>query len=209
MIIRFLQMSMARPRRASREPSKSEASRRKILDAAARAFVQKGYDGTTLQEVAEAAGMQAGSLYYHFESEEFSDVVLLWVGATPREAVAALPPEAPFADRLAAAVAAHLEQLLAQGDYTSANIRIFGQAPASVRARQLELREAYAEWWRALLEDGRARGEVRHDADLSLVRMLLFGAMNWAIEWYDPSSGPVRRIAEEASALVLRGLSPR
>lgn len=205
---------MVKPRRKPNEPSKSEATRRKILDAAARAFLQRGYEATTLQEIAETAGMQAGSLYYHFESkelllEEVFDIGMRRVVEAANEAVAALPAEAPFADRLSAAVSAHLEQLLGQGDYTSANIRIFGQAPAGVRARQLELREAYAEWWRALLEEGRARGEVRADADLSLVRMLLFGAMNWAIEWYDPSTGPIRRIAEEASALALRGLLAR
>lgn len=205
---------MVKPRRKPNEPSKSEATRRKILDAAARAFLQRGYDATTLQEIAEAAGMQAGSLYYHFESKEqlleaVFDIGMRRVVEAAREAVAALPGDAPFAARLSAAVGAHLEQLLGQGDYTSANIRIFGQAPEGVRTRQLRLREAYAEWWRALLEEGRARGEVREDADLSLVRMLLFGAMNWAIEWYDPSTGPIGRIAEEASALVLRGLLAR
>ena len=202
---------MAKPRRRTSELSKSEATRRKILDAAARAFLQKGYEATTLQEIAEAASMQAGSLYYHFASKEqlleaVFDIGMRRVVEAARLAVAALPADAPFADKLSAGVAAHLEQLLGQGDYTSANIRIFGQAPEGVQARQLELREAYGEWWRALLEEGQARGEVRADADLSLVRMLLFGAMNWAIEWYDPSQGPIRRIADEASALALRGL---
>lgn len=205
---------MANSRNRSRELPKSESTRRKILDAAARAFVQKGYEATTLQEIAEAAGMQAGSLYYHFDSKEqlleaVFDIGMRRVVEAARRAVAALPPDAPFADRLTAAIAAHLELLLGQGDYTSANIRIFGQAPAGVQARQLELREAYGEWWRALLEEGRARGELRADADLSLVRMLLFGAMNWAIEWYDPAHGPIRKIADEASALVLRGLLAR
>lgn len=205
---------MARPRRKPSETSKSEATRRKILDAAARAFLQKGYEATTLQEIAEAASMQAGSLYYHFDSkeqllEQVFDIGMRRVVEAVREAIEALPADAPFADRLSAGVAAHLEQLLGQGDYTSANIRIFGQAPPGVQARQLRLREAYGEWWRALLEDGRARGEVREDADPSLVRMLLFGAMNWAIEWYDPAQGPIAKIADEASALVLRGLLTR
>lgn len=205
---------MAKPRRKPAESPKSEQTRRKILDAAARAFLQKGYEATTLQEIAEAASMQAGSLYYHFDSkerllEEVFDIGMRRVVEAAREAVAALPVEAPFADKLRAGVAAHLEQLLGQGDYTSANIRIFGQAPEGVQARQLRLREAYGEWWRGLLEEGRARGELRADADLSLVRMLLFGAMNWAIEWYHPARGPIRKIADEASALVLRGLLAR
>ena len=205
---------MAKPRRRPAETSKSEATRRKILDAAARAFLQKGYEATTLQEIAEAASMQAGSLYYHFDSkeqllEEVFEIGMRRVVESVREAVERLPADAPFADKLSAGVAAHLEQLLGQGDYTSANIRIFGQAPQGVQARQLRLREAYGEWWRALLEQGRARGEVREDADPSLVRMLLFGAMNWAIEWYDPAQGPIAKIADEASALALRGLLAR
>lgn len=205
---------MAKAKRRQRELSKSEATRRKVLDAAAHAFLHRGYEATTLQEIAQAAGMQAGSLYYHFDSKEqlleaVFDIGMRRVVSAAREAVAALPADAPFADKLRAAVAAHLELLLGQADYTSANIRIFGQAPESVQARQLELREAYGEWWRALFEEGRARGELRADLDLSLVRMLLFGAMNWAIEWYDPEKGPIRKIAEQASELVLRGVLAR
>lgn len=205
---------MGKAKRKPNELSKSEATRRKVLDAAARAFLQRGYEATTLQEIAQAAGMQAGSLYYHFDSKEqlleaVFDIGMRRVVSAAREAVAALPPDAAFADKLRAAVAAHLELLLGQGDYTSANIRIFGQAPESVQARQLELRESYGEWWRGLFEEGRARGELRPDADLSLVRMLLFGAMNWAIEWYEPDKGPIRKIADEASAMVLRGILAR
>ena len=55
---------------ASDALSKSEATRIKILNAAARTFRAKGYAATTLNEIAEATNMRAGSLYYHFDSKE-------------------------------------------------------------------------------------------------------------------------------------------
>ena len=67
-------------------------------------------------------------------------------------------------------------------------------------------REAYREYWRQLLEDARRDGALRDDADLSLIRMLLFGALNWTVEWNDPEKGSADRIAEAATAMLFDGL---
>ena len=53
-----------------RQPAKSAATRRKILDAAARTFRDKGYAATTLNDIADAAEIRAASLYYYFRSKE-------------------------------------------------------------------------------------------------------------------------------------------
>ena len=105
------------------------------------------------------------------------------------------------------AIEAHLEMLLQQGDYTSANIRIFGQVPKSVQRKQLPLREDYAEFWRELLETAQRGGEIRADIDLGVTRMLILGALNWCTEWHDPKKGPVREIARQACLLVLDGIA--
>ena len=47
-----------------------EASKRKIMDAAARLFVERGYDGTRPQDIARAAGVANGTFYLHFQSKE-------------------------------------------------------------------------------------------------------------------------------------------
>jgi AcrR family transcriptional regulator len=195
-----------------RQPAKSAATKRKILDAAARTFRDKGYAATTLNDIADAAEIRAASLYYYFRSKEDLLEAVFGIGMqrvvdAVRQRSAALPANAPLAQRIQVAIEAHLEMLLQQGDYTSANIRIFGQVPKSVQRKQLPLREDYAEFWRELLDKAQRAGEIRAEIDLGIMRMLIFGALNWCTEWADPRKGPVREIARQACMLVLNGIA--
>ena len=204
--------SVAERSEPARVPAKSAATRRKILDAAARTFRDKGYAATTLNDIADAAEIRAASLYYYFRSKEDLLDAVFGIGMqrvvdAVRQRSAALPADAPLAERIRVAIEAHLEMLLQQGDYTSANIRIFGQVPKSVQRKQLPLREDYADFWRELLATAQKAGEVRADLDLGIMRMLIFGALNWCTEWHDPRKGPVREIASHACQLVLNGIA--
>jgi AcrR family transcriptional regulator len=193
------------------ELRKAEATRQRILDAAARVFVEKGYVATRLNDIASAAEMQAGSIYYHFDSKEqiFEEVVDLGmrrVVDSVRAAVEALGPTASHRERIGAALEAHLHELLLQSDYTSANIRNFGQIPEELQQRNMGPREDYGAYWRNLLDAARAAGEIRADVDLSLVRMLLLGALNWSVEWYDPNGKPIADVAAELQRLLFDGV---
>lgn len=184
---------------------KSSRTRRRLLDAAARLFKEKGYSGTRQEDIADAAAIKAASVYYHFSSKEELLGEVLDQGIercfeAVTAAVDALGPEASFRARLSAAVSAHLDMLLRHGDYTAANIRSFGQVPEPVRRRHWPLREAYGDYWRGLLQSGLRSGEIQKGADLSLLRMLLLGSLNWAIEWYDPR----RKTSEEIAAAVVK-----
>ncbi len=149
--------------------NKSAATRRKILDAAAKTFRKRGYAGTRLNDIADAAAMRAGSIYYHFASKEQLLEQVLEIGirrvfdAVVRE-VEALPPGTSGRRIVRAAIEAHLTMLLRHGDYTSANIRLFDQVPDDVHDRQVRLRGEYDEFWRKLLAAARAAGEIRADA---------------------------------------------
>jgi AcrR family transcriptional regulator len=192
---------------------KSDLTRQRILDAAARVFRDKGYAGARLTDIAEAAGMQAGSLYYHFASREELVEEVLRAGVQQaydymRGAVEALPPHASAIERLRAAVTAHLLAVLELGDYTSANIRIFGQIPEEIRKRHLRDQRKFGAYLGKLLEAARDAGEIRSDLDLSVVRMLVFGALNWTVEWYEPGGRvSAEEIADQFLTMVLEGLS--
>lgn len=190
---------------------KAEATRLRILDAAAQVFVAKGYVATRLTDIAEAAEMRAGSLYYHFGSKEEIFEAVLEIGMRSvvdavRAQVEALGPDASHRARIGAAIDAHLTMLLQRGNYTSANFRNFGQIPLELQERHLPIRVDYGNYWRNLLEAARAAGEVRADADLSLIRMLLLGALNWSTEWYDAGGKPVAAIAQELHRMLFDGV---
>lgn len=192
--------------------SKSDRTRQRILDAAATAFHEHGFASVTLKDIAGRAGLQAGSLYYHFDSkEEIVEAVLTAgveraFGAT-REAVAALGVGADPLARLRTAIATHLRVVLMESAYASANLRIFGQIPAAIRARHLKLHRAYGAYWAGLFRAAADAGLIRTDCDLSVVRMLALGALNWSVEWYRPGRRSPAEIAAEASTMILDGIA--
>lgn len=197
---------------AVRADSKSDRTRRRILDAAALAFRRHGYAAVTLKDIAGRAGLQAGSLYYHFDTKEALVEAMLAVGvesarAATREAVGALGTGADPLARLRAAIAVHLRVVLSDGAYASANLRILGQVPEAVRTRHLALQRAYGAFWRRLFDDAAAAGALRDDLDLSVVRMLALGALNWSVEWYRDGKRTVGEIAAHASTMILDGLA--
>src|SRR5205823_2413644 len=161
---------------------KSEETRARLLDAAAEVFRDKGYAGARLSDIAERADMHTPGVYYYFPSKEALVEEVLRDGvaranAYVQERVAAVPEGSPALDRLRAAIEGHVLMILEIGDYTSANIRIFGQLPADIRHRHLAQQRAYGDLWRSLLEEARAAGELRPDLDLSVLRMLILGAL--------------------------------
>ncbi|HTO07233.1 MAG TPA: TetR/AcrR family transcriptional regulator [Myxococcota bacterium] len=191
---------------------KSELTRSSILDAAARVFRDRGYSGGTLADIAAEIGMKAGSLYYHFESrEELVEAVMSLGLARARAAVEArlaeLPVRASALDRLRAAIEAHLLMVVEQEHYTSATIKLIWQVPPEIRERQLAAQRAYGRLWKRLIADGRRAGFLRQDLDPSLVRMGIFGALNWAADWFRSGKLPARRVASDLASLLLEGVS--
>ena len=200
-------------RKAAPEPA-PEATRDQILVHAARLFRHQGYSATTLRQIAEAAGIKAGSIYYHFDSKEEMLGVVLDAGidavmnaVTTR--IAALPPDATFRDKIAAAIDGHLYGLLHHGDFTSANIRIYGQIPPAAKARHRLVRNAYAKYWDDLLKAAVAAGAVRKDTNLAVIRLFLIGALNWTVEWYNPKRGSFKTFSAQITAIVFDGIAPR
>ncbi len=190
------------------------ATRERILLEAARLFRHHGYLGTTLREVADAAGIKAGSIYYHFDSKErilgeVMDKGIHVVAAAVRERVDVLPKAAMARQRIAAAIEGHLWGLLHHGDFTSANIRIYGQIPTAAKNRHRLVRRAYADYWDRLLDDAMQRGELRADSSTAVVRLFVIGALNWTVEWYNPQKGSFADFVKQIEAIVFEGILTR
>ncbi|RJQ74447.1 TetR/AcrR family transcriptional regulator [Pseudonocardiaceae bacterium YIM PH 21723] len=191
---------------------KSERTRARILDAAARVLSVKGYAGTRLSDIAEAAGVQAPAIYYYYDSRELLIEEVMWAGAARMVehvtgVLAELPAEASPLDRIDAVVEAHLRFELDISDYTTAAIRNAGQLPPAIRTRQRAEQEKYADIWRQLLLDAQKSGVLQAGLDLGVARMLVLGALNWAAEWWDPDRGSLDVVVHTAKTLVRRGLA--
>jgi len=87
-------------------------------------------------------------------------------------AAKALPSGVSSRDRIDAAIEGHLVGLLQHGDFTSANIRTYGQVSAAPKKRNRAIRAVYASYWDKLLEEGRKKGEIRSDINLSVFALV-------------------------------------
>jgi AcrR family transcriptional regulator len=186
-------------------------TRERVLLEAARLFRHRGYAATTLREIADASGIKAGSIYYHFDSKEDILVEVLDKGIAGiyervRQSVEALPPGASFRERLTAVIEAHLWGLLHHGDFTSANIRIYGQIPDSAKKRHRVIRREYADYWDRLFDSALAAGQLRRDTSTAVVRLYVLGALNWTVEWYNPARGSFNEFARQITAMVFDGI---
>lgn len=192
--------------------SKSERTRLTILSAAAKQFKMRGYGPSTLRKIADAAGVEAGSIYYHFASKEEIFNAVLDIGLTQlyiavKDARAECEAAgAGFRDTFQQMVAAHLSYLLKENDFTSSNIRNYSMLAEPMRERHRPLRLAYVDLWDTLLKKAQAEGEIRSDIKIIPLRQFLLGALNWMGEWFNASRYPVSMLSESAATLILDGM---
>jgi len=192
--------------------SKSALTRARILDAAARVLGANGYAGMRLTDVAAEAEIQAPAIYYYYASRDELIEEVMWVGiADMREHVSAalseLPDGTPPLERLLAAAEAHLRHALEISDYTTASIRNAGQVPLSIRKRQILEEERYGEVWRRLINELARQGRLRPELDLYIAQMLVLGALNWAVEWWNPRRGSVEAVVANAQSFIRHGIA--
>ncbi len=190
---------------------KPEVGRAGILNAAASLFRQHGYGGVSLRAIAQASGMKAGSIYYHFASKDAIVAAILDTGITAvhkevQESVDALQKGASAETVFRTVLSGHLRSLLEHGDYTSANVRILGQVPASVRDAGMPVRRAYEKYLDTVLTGLQDAGEIRADVNIARFRLMLIGALNATLEWFDPDKGDIDALANDYATVFLNGI---
>lgn len=166
--------------------SKGARTRLRILDAGARVLRTKGFAATRLSDIAEVAGLQTGSLAFHFPSKDALLEEVLRHGFDAglefvRGAVEALGPDVTESARVEAAMRAHLDALDDRNDYASALLRTMDQFPAEMRHRLRDLDREYVGFWRVLLERAQRAGEMPTGLDAALLSRLTLGALNAAL----------------------------
>lgn len=189
----------------------ADPTREQILQEAAKLFRNQGYASTTLRQIASAIGIKAGSIYYHFTSkDELLEIILdagiQVVADEVRNRIEALPPTATYREKIAAGIEGHLHGLLHHGDFTSANIRVYGQIPQQARNKHRIIRRAYADYWDKLFSDASASGELRSDTSVAIIRLFVIGALNWTVEWYNPQRGSFKEFANQIAGIVFDGI---
>jgi AcrR family transcriptional regulator len=180
--------------------------RNELLRQAARLFAEKGYHGTSIGDLAEAMGVQKGSLYAHIESK----ADLLWEVA--REGAAAfhaaldgVPEELPATEKIRLALRAHLRVVAEQLDVATVFVREWRYLTGDRREEFIAERRRYEERFRALFREGRELGELRTDLDDATATLLALSAANWAYTWLK-SGAATDDLADAFFAVLLDGM---
>lgn len=189
--------------------STDDSTRERLLRAAASVLAERGYGQTRLGDVAALAGLRPPAIYYYFGSRDEMIAEVMRVGQRRvrthvEGAVSCVDGRA--LDRIDAAVAAHLEIQLELSDFAAAVIRNAGHVPGRVRAALNEESDAYHDTWRRLIDDARKAGELRKDLDPTIARMLVIGALNWAVEWWTKGR-PIEALTTASQLLIRAALS--
>jgi AcrR family transcriptional regulator len=161
--------------------------RSELTRQAARLFAEKGYHGTSIGDLAEAMGVQKGSLYAHIESK----ADLLWDvardgAAAFHESLDAVPDAARATEKIRLALRAHLRVVAEQLDVATVFIREWRYLEGDRRDEFVAERRRYEDRFRALFREGRELGELRTDLDDATVTLLALSAANWAYTWLRP-----------------------
>ncbi|MBV8665662.1 MAG: TetR family transcriptional regulator [Burkholderiaceae bacterium] len=184
------------PKRAPRKRplvTVDEADRNRradLLRVSAKLFREKGFDGTTIRDIADAVGMRSGSPFYHFKSKQeilmavMEEGLVAGLAATEKIMASDLPPREKFR----ALVHSQLETVLAEGhDFIPVMLYDWRALSPDLQAQIIELKDRYDPLWQQMLSELKAAKLIRSDSKVT--RLLLLGAINYTAQWYRPGKG--------------------
>jgi len=191
-----------------RRNRRSEARRREILHAAATVFRAHGYNGAGMREIADAADLSPGNLYYYFKGKQ--EILFFCQDQALDQMLAALEQaqqgNGGIAGRLLTLIQAHLHCMLDDLEGSIAHLMI-GALPPELRDQLIDKRDRYEQGIRELIEEGIERGEFA-SLDSTLVTRAILGASNWTAQWFHPQgSQSVETIADTLAHYLVRGLT--
>jgi AcrR family transcriptional regulator len=180
--------------------------RSELTRQAARLFAEKGYHGTSIGDLADAMGVQKGSLYAHIQSK----ADLLWEvardgAAAFHEALDTIPDDLPAAEKVRLALRVHLRVVAEQLDVATVFVREWRYLEGKRRDEFLTERRRYEERFRAFFAEGRELGGLRTDLDDQTATLLALSATNWAYTWIRPDTD-TDELADRFFGLLLDGM---
>ena len=166
-------------------------------------FAQRGYHGTSINDLAVAVGIQKSSLYAHIsrKSDLLADIALAGTAAF-HAALDALPAEADPAERLELALRAHLAVVESQLDVATVWLQEWRYLAGEARDAFLRERHRYEERIRDLFEAAVRSGELRRDLDVDDATLVFLSVANWAYTWLMPETDVAGLTARLMSVLL-------
>lgn len=177
-----------------------------LIRTAGRLFREKGFDATTVRDLAGAVGMRSGSPFYHFRSKQelLATVMVAGLEHACATVSAVMAAEADDETRFRRMVHAHLDVILAPDSDFSVLLSEWRSLTPESRGAVIAVKDRYERLWLPVLESLVASRRLR--AAKGLEKLFVFGVLNWSVQWYQPS-GPLT-LSEVATAAADFMLAP-
>lgn len=186
----------------------SAHTRSLLLAAAVKLIASQGYHQTSLQQIAEEAGLTKGALYHHFRTKEevlrhiHDDMIVEVIAASRPVMDADLGAE----EALREMVRVHLHSIETRGEAIGVFLRerraFSPENWSDIKKQRDEIENMFVQ----IIAEGQRRGEFALNGDPRLLAFAVLGMINWATEWYQPGRVPASEIADMYADMVLAGL---
>lgn len=180
-----------------------------IIQAAAQIFREKGYHGTSMQDIADAVHLQKASLYYHVSSKQEILLTILdqALDLLIADMSAVLAEDLPVEDKLGRAMRVYIQRLTKDADLAAVLLLEHRSLNGAARQRHIRRRDRYENLWRSLIKDGMEQGSFQA-SDERLASFALLGVLNWMVTWYrEDGQYTSGELADFFSSMMLEGLA--
>ena len=184
-----------------------DTPRGRILAAAAHLFQKKGFERATVRDLAQAVGMQSGSIFHHFKTKEeiLRNVMIEVIRFNTERMEQELENAKDIRGKVLALMKSELQSVNGEtGEAMAVLIYEWRSLKPESQQEILALREVYEQMWLDVFDDAKAAGLIESDVDTFILRRFITGALGWSNFWYK-SDGTldISALAEKSLSLVL------
>jgi AcrR family transcriptional regulator len=181
-----------------------------LLAVAVKLFNERGYDGTSMEDLSRKLGITKSAIYHHVDSKQ--DLLRLAVNRAVDALFAELDKLAEVdgraIDRLEHLVRGSVLVLAGNLPFVTLLLRVRGNT--KVEREALARRREFDRLVAGLVAEAAAEGDLRSDIDPAVTARLLFGLVNSLIEWYRPrGAAAAGHLADTVVAVAFDGLRVR
>ena len=180
-----------------------------VIRSAAELFKEKGYAASSMRDLAQKLGIEAASLYSHIKSkEEILQTLCFDMAADFRESLEKVEKQNVSAiEKLTLGIIGHVN-VMARDLTASAVFMNEHRHLSNPYLRDfLLLRINYINRFKAIIEEGVAKGEFKKNIDTKLAVMTLFSSLNWMPMWYSPEGSiEPKELGQQLANMLVNGL---
>ena len=178
---------------------------------ACRVFAAQGFDGASLQDIADQFGVLKGSLFHYISTKDelLAEIIEGVYEEAAREVWSIAVQEDRAVERLRRIIVAYAVFMSRHLDEVTVWLRDFNSLPDASRKALREREDRDRHRLQELIVEAQREGDIRPDVDPRLAALALLGSINWLHRWFQPRRLPAGEVGERFAEMFLDGLTPR